>query len=32
VAPSQDELRKFHIVTSAQGTAVHWQVRIHYYW
>ncbi|PNH00365.1 hypothetical protein TSOC_013819 [Tetrabaena socialis] len=24
--------RKFHTVTSAQGAAVHWQVRIHYYW
>lgn len=28
----QRELRKFHIVTSAQGMAVHWQIRIHYYW
>uniref|UniRef100_A0A7R9VVW4 Hydroxyproline O-arabinosyltransferase-like domain-containing protein n=1 Tax=Chlamydomonas euryale TaxID=1486919 RepID=A0A7R9VVW4_9CHLO len=25
-------VRKFHIVTTAQGSAVHWQVRIHYYW
>ncbi|KAG2501810.1 hypothetical protein HYH03_000310 [Edaphochlamys debaryana] len=24
--------RVFHTVTSAQGAAVHWQVRIHYYW
>mmetsp|Transcript_36561 Transcript_36561/g.92332 ORF Transcript_36561/g.92332 Transcript_36561/m.92332 type:complete len:560 (-) Transcript_36561:275-1954(-) len=24
--------RRFHIVTSAQGSAVHWQARIHYYW
>lgn len=24
--------RKFHVVTSAQGSAVHWQVRVHYYW
>lgn len=24
--------RKFHIVTSAQGSAVHWQTRVHYYW
>eukprot|EP00198_Chlamydomonas_reinhardtii_P000268 XP_001689603.1 predicted protein [Chlamydomonas reinhardtii] len=24
--------RMFHTVTSAQGAAVHWQVRIHYYW
>lgn len=24
--------KKFHIVTSAQGSAVHWQVRVHYYW
>jgi hypothetical protein len=22
----------FHTVTTAQGTAVHWQARIHYYW
>ncbi|KAG1657279.1 hypothetical protein FOA52_005473 [Chlamydomonas sp. UWO 241] len=27
-----DKLRTFHIVTTAQGAAVHWQVRIHYYW
>jgi hypothetical protein len=26
------EDRRFHIVTSAQGAAVHWQARIHYYW
>lgn len=26
------EKRKFHIVTSAQGSAVHWQCRVHYYW
>lgn len=24
--------RKYHVVTSAQGSAVHWQVRVHYYW
>jgi hypothetical protein len=24
--------RKFHIVTSAQGAAVQWQTRVHYYW
>jgi len=24
--------RRFHVVTSAQGSAVHWQVRVHYYW
>lgn len=24
--------RPFHTITSAQGAAVHWQVRIHYYW
>ncbi|GIL43843.1 hypothetical protein Vafri_1440 [Volvox africanus] len=24
--------RMFHTITSAQGAAVHWQVRIHYYW
>jgi hypothetical protein len=28
---SQED-RRFHIVTSAQGAAVHWQIRIHYYW
>ncbi len=26
------EARRFHIVTTAQGAAVHWQARIHYYW
>ncbi|GMH33444.1 hypothetical protein BSKO_01278 [Bryopsis sp. KO-2023] len=24
--------RKYHVVTTAQGSAVHWQARIHYYW
>lgn len=24
--------RSYHIVVSAQGTATHWQSRIHYYW
>lgn len=24
--------RLFHTVTSAMGTAVHWQCRVHYYW
>ncbi|GLC43320.1 hypothetical protein PLESTM_001458300 [Pleodorina starrii] len=24
--------RMFHTITSAQGAAVHWQVRIHYHW
>lgn len=26
------KVRKYHVVTSAQGAAVHWQVRVHYYW
>ena len=26
------EDRTYHIVVSAQGTATHWQSRIHYYW
>jgi hypothetical protein len=26
------KVRKYHVVTSAQGSAVHWQVRVHYYW
>jgi len=26
------EDRRFHIVTTAQGGSVHWQIRIHYYW
>eukprot|EP00877_Chromochloris_zofingiensis_P001819 jgi/Chrzof1/11638/Cz06g03080.t1 len=25
-------LRKYHVVTTAQGSAVHWQARVHYYW
>jgi hypothetical protein len=24
--------RKYHVVITAQGTAVHWQARVHYYW
>lgn len=28
--PNDD--RKYHIVVSAQGSAVHWQSRVHYYW
>ncbi|MEW5304340.1 MAG: hypothetical protein WDW36_006957 [Sanguina aurantia] len=24
--------RKYHIVTTTQGSATHWQVRVHYYW
>ena len=28
--PSED--RRFHIVITAQGSAVHWQSRVHYYW
>lgn len=27
-----DDSRKFHTVTTASGTAVHWQARVHYYW
>ncbi len=34
--PVEDEKesgpRMYHTVTSAQGSAVHWQVRVHYYW
>jgi len=26
------EERAFHTVTTAQGSATHWQMRIHYYW
>lgn len=26
------EERKYHIVISAQGSATHWQSRVHYYW
>ncbi len=28
--PSED--RSFHIVITAEGSAVHWQARVHYYW
>eukprot|EP00887_Chlorella_sp_A99_P000442 scaffold17.g442.t1 len=28
--PSED--RTYHVVITAQGTAVHWQSRVHYYW
>ncbi|KAK9833448.1 hypothetical protein WJX81_006347 [Elliptochloris bilobata] len=24
--------RRYHVVITAQGTAVHWQSRVHYYW
>ncbi len=24
--------RLYHTVTSAQGSAVHWMARVHYYW
>lgn len=30
--PADRKLRKFHIITTAQGPAVHWQTRVHYYW
>ena len=30
VDPNDD--RKFHIVITAQGSATHWQSRVHYYW
>jgi hypothetical protein len=26
------QVRKFHIITTAQGDLVHWQTRVHYYW
>jgi hydroxyproline O-arabinosyltransferase len=26
------EERKYHVVITAQGSAVHWQSRVHYYW
>lgn len=26
------KVRRYHVVTSAQGSAVHWQARVHYYW
>jgi hypothetical protein len=28
----EKKIRKYHVVTTAQGAAVHWQVRVHYYW
>eukprot|EP00878_Enallax_costatus_P018039 GHUV01018967.1.p1 GENE.GHUV01018967.1~~GHUV01018967.1.p1 ORF type:complete len:389 (+),score=99.42 GHUV01018967.1:186-1352(+) len=30
--PTDKKVRKFHILTTAQGPAVHWQTRVHYYW
>ena len=24
--------RQYHVVITAQGTATHWQARVHYYW
>ena len=24
--------RRYHVVITAQGTATHWQARVHYYW
>ena len=24
--------RRYHVVITAQGSAVHWQARVHYYW
>ena len=32
LAQHHGEDRTYHIVVSAQGTATHWQSRIHYYW
>eukprot|EP00798_Chlamydomonas_sp_ICE-L_P013404 gene13404-19255_t len=29
---AQDGSRKYHVVATAQGPAVHWQCRVHYYW
>lgn len=26
------KVRRYHVITSAQGAAVHWQTRVHYYW
>uniref|UniRef100_A0A383W4V9 Apple domain-containing protein n=1 Tax=Tetradesmus obliquus TaxID=3088 RepID=A0A383W4V9_TETOB len=30
--PADKKVRKFHIITTAQGDLVHWQTRVHYYW
>lgn len=30
VDPNED--RRYHVVISAQGSATHWQSRVHYYW
>lgn len=30
--PADKKIRKYHVITTAQGAAVHWQTRIHYYW
>jgi hydroxyproline O-arabinosyltransferase len=32
VVQVQGSVRKFHVVITAEGTAVHWQSRVHYYW
>ncbi len=32
VMGKSDEDRSYHVIISAQGTATHWQSRIHYYW
>lgn len=32
VTPTGGPDRKFHVLTTAMGNAVHWQSRVHYYW
>lgn len=27
-----DEDRRFHVIITAEGSATHWQCRVHYYW
>ena len=31
-AQAEEGDRRYHIVITAQGTATHWQARVHYYW
>ena len=28
----EDEDRRFHVIITAEGSATHWQCRLHYYW
>lgn len=30
--PTTTGSRQYHVITTAQGPAVHWQARVHYYW